>query len=190
MLFRFRINCQFSFHSRSKLPTTLQGSSPSTSSSFNCMLLLNFENSLFDNQIHKYLKPTEKKNITRNFRKVGTKCVHKSKFMFGFVIISNLFVITIKSDRNMQFFYRFVACCLFVQVQMFATAATTPVHKHFVFNDILSKRFCSDFVLCVFFTVWLYFSFISHFCYYFFAIIFLGEKMGTLMNWKKKKKTE
>lgn len=70
---------------------------------------------------------------------------------------------------------------------MFATAATTPVHKHFVFNDILSKRFCSDFVLCVFFTVWLYFSFISHFCYYFFAIIFLGEKMGTLMNWKKKK---
>lgn len=105
LLFRFRINCQFSFHSRSKLPTSLQGSSPSTSSSFNCMLLLNFENSLFDKQIHKYLKPTEKKTITRNFRKVGTKCVHKSKFMFGFVIISNLFVITIKSDRNMQFFF-------------------------------------------------------------------------------------
>lgn len=51
--------------------------------------------------------------------KVGIKCVHKSKFMFGFVIISNLFVITIKSDRNMQFFYRFVACFAdFVQVQM------------------------------------------------------------------------
>lgn len=73
------------------------------------------QTNIFDLQKRREARSEKKTKL-----KVGIKCVHKSKFMFGFVIISNLFVITIKSDRNMQFFfYRFVACFAdFVQVQM------------------------------------------------------------------------
>lgn len=83
--------------------------------------------------------------------KVGIKCVHKSKFMFGFVIISNLFVITIKSDRNMQFFLSF--CSVFCRFRSSPNAphtAMAPVcwccmyFAHETQLEFYGKLFCQN----------------------------------------------
>lgn len=113
--------------------------------------------------------------------------------MFGFVIISNLFFITIKSDRNMQFFLSF---CSVLPIRsspnVIAVAAAAASHDScaqafriqlFSVKTVLLRFYVM--LLCFFFRFYL-----ALFLCFDFLIFFRAVKIGNARMKKREEKKE
>lgn len=113
--------------------------------------------------------------------------------MFGFVIISNLFFITIKSDRNMQFFLSF---CSVLPIRsspnVIAVAAAAASHDSCA-QPFRIQLFSVKTVLLRFYVMLLCFFFASiwrYFCVLIFLFFFRAVKIGNARMKKREEKKE